>query len=347
MFIRFRIPQLIRVIGQSDETSLEREATFNRTHGAKLNCRLLLQIDRVQSKEDGDRSYKSGEGFIQITISDDGNEPGLEPLVQKTPPRRELGELLVEIGNRCIQALRNIGWISQLHELSPARYEELTFRRLQLQSSTDGSNWENVADPNESMTELIAEFSELPLLQVDDWPRIADALKETNPYYLPDQFMVNAKEHLLHRNYRLAILETVIGLEVQLAEVLDEHLFFQTFMPKKERADFLSPELPLRQRLRLLFLILRDDDLKRFDMDKVIKVVEWRNGLVHGRKRRRSPTRADLPEELKELKEPDREKKVREHLWELETLFGVLLRHELDLGSADGSGIIAKKIKEL
>jgi len=84
------------------------------------------------------------------------------------------------------------------------------------------------------------------------------------------------------KNFRLALMESIIGLEIVLTRYLTEYLRVYKGFSKKRIEDFISRELTLSLRLAgLLDLTLPQTDLQVIDFDKVRLAVTWRNRVTH------------------------------------------------------------------
>jgi hypothetical protein len=114
------------------------------------------------------------------------------------------------------------------------------------------------------------------------WAEIEKAIQD-NKSPLPEQeFTVNASEHLYLRNFRLALVESVIGLEIVLSRHLRTYLHTQKKAPEARIGEFLTPNLTLNMRLSgLLVLTLPPDVFQQIDLDTIKKAVRWRNQVVH------------------------------------------------------------------
>src|SRR5262249_22809652 len=112
-------------------------------------------------------------------------------------------------------------------------------------------------------------------------PDIVEAVEENEPPSPAQEFVVNALEHVTLGNFRYAILEAVIALEIVLARYLRLALERRD-LPKEAIDDFLSPQLALRDRVSVLLnLTLGRDALQDYDFGKILTVIRWRNHIVH------------------------------------------------------------------
>jgi hypothetical protein len=96
------------------------------------------------------------------------------------------------------------------------------------------------------------------------------------------EITINALAHLNQKNYRIALLESVIALEIAFTRFLREDLKNRRGLTKKNLNYFLTPNLTLGIRLAgLLNLTLPNAGWEKMDIEKVQAAVGWRNRLVH------------------------------------------------------------------
>ncbi|HEX9868845.1 MAG TPA: hypothetical protein VGC99_09670 [Candidatus Tectomicrobia bacterium] len=119
-------------------------------------------------------------------------------------------------------------------------------------------------------------------LDTHTWAEIVEAIRDDLPVLPEQEFTVNAREHLDLRNFRLALVESVIGLEIVLHRHLLAYLRIHKKVPQTRVQEFLSPNLTLATRLSgLLDLTLPPDALQQINLGNVRKAVGWRNKVVH------------------------------------------------------------------
>jgi hypothetical protein len=96
------------------------------------------------------------------------------------------------------------------------------------------------------------------------------------------EFFTNAMGHFRKKNFRLAVVESIVCLEIVFTQFISNYLSISVKVKKENLQRFLSPELGLTARLSgLLHLTLHESYLKEIDFDRVLKVVEWRNKIIH------------------------------------------------------------------
>lgn len=98
----------------------------------------------------------------------------------------------------------------------------------------------------------------------------------------PEQeFWVNALEFLHEQNFRMAVVESVIGLEIVLTQYISLFLEKKKKLSKKKIKNFLW-EVGLRNRFDVLLRLLAEEkDLASVNPDMVLKTIGWRNDVAH------------------------------------------------------------------
>lgn len=227
---------------------------------------------------------------IRIIATDiDINNPLFENLIIKDKFEKLFKEIMA-ITNRIMYVLRNYGYMPRLHEFTYKFYDFVTVIAFwKVKISADLSEWKPIIESDRLLLEYIStnKYKQYPIpeesnLPYQFWDIITLAFTNNLPLPPEREFIVNATEHMYSENFRLAVVESIIGLEIVLNQ------FLRTYLGKfkgysKEKIDrFLSPEFTLSIKLSgLLELTLRDKTLDDIDMDKVRNVVSWRNEIVH------------------------------------------------------------------
>ncbi len=231
-------------------------------------------------------------------VVDDGEAPErLSDLVEDAK-RRELVVFIREIAARICRAIRYYGYVLAIPDVPRQRILDVDDANADLhwwgtEVSSDGSEWDKVI-PTRSSPSLLSAILSLkhpvgfgfvgsPQIPMSTWPDVVEALEDhRDPPAAEQEFVMNATDHLQGKNYRLAVIESVIGLEIVLTEYLTNYLKVFSHLRKARIKKFLSPEIGLTARLSaLLNLTLHQSYLDKIEFDKVFAVVGWRNGIVH------------------------------------------------------------------
>ena len=205
------------------------------------------------------------------------------------PLHEELLKLIEGVTLQVLRVIRSIGIVPELPESLP-RNESL-YEELQLwapEVSEDGVTWAPVFPPAPPRTLLGLSnarkegFAMNAELNTHHWYKIREVLEDNLEIPPEDEFLTNTIGHLRGRNYRLAVVEAVIGLEIVLSRYLDAHLAIFKGIPKKRIKDFLRHDFGLTARLSgILDLTLHESYLKEIKLDQVLRAVDLRNGIVH------------------------------------------------------------------
>jgi hypothetical protein len=222
-----------------------------------------------------------------LNIELDGDQ-GLKALLA-ADKGYELLQVIVKIANRVLLAIRNYGTVAHVQPLKVAadRTDEW-LRRLNIETSEDGQNWNSVR-PMPSLGSLnledILAYKFLPTLEhigdldVSDWALVEEAIQDNLQAGPEKEFYTNALEHSRTGNLRLAVVESVICLEIVLTQWLK--LVLPTRNVQKVN-ELVNPQLTLSQRVRLLLpLLLKAKDFERVSLDDVVRTIGYRNKIAH------------------------------------------------------------------
>ena len=93
---------------------------------------------------------------------------------------------------------------------------------------------------------------------------------------------MNAIEHLRLRNFRLALLEAIVCLEIVISQFLENYCLLQRGFSKNRLKKVFKGEVGLTARVGLLLeLTLNPNDLKVIRIGEILKAISWRNKIVH------------------------------------------------------------------
>lgn len=288
LFISFAIPIRMELLGSEPAYINEISASFKYKKHA---CVVMFQGKGDTNEIPGDHKLFSRgieDLFFLISDTQDGYLAGL---VQGNK-WVEVEERLRRIVNHFIKILRNHGRVVFLHELDAPAYEYVAETRLR--------QWKvKTGEGTEQMTELLSPgFSGLfggllsnsfptqqfPTLNTHNWLGVLEALKATDSAFLPEEneFTVNAMENLRLKNYRLAVMEMIIALEITLDKFLRIYLEDIKHVPPKRIDKFLSPQLGLTAKISALLNVTFEEwEIDDIDIDRVLKTITWRNDIVH------------------------------------------------------------------
>jgi hypothetical protein len=189
-----------------------------------------------------------------------------------------------------IRVIRNVGFVPELPESLP-RNEPLeeTLHSWHPELSSDGTTWSRVptAIPIVGFHSLFgfagrSGFASKAELNMPYWSRIKEVLEDNLEIEPEDEFLTNTIGHLRASNFRLAIVDAVIGLEIVLTRYLKSYLATVKKMPDHRIKSFLRNDFGLTPRLAgILDLTIHESYLKDVKLDQVLQAVTWRNHIVH------------------------------------------------------------------
>lgn len=285
MLLRWKIPADIMLVGPTQE-SLEVHAYFE-IH--KLICTLSFPGESVPiNNTSSDLKFFRSADYIEIVVEDPNNS------FQKWISGQNYNELnlnLIEISNRFLRGIRNFGiaaHLNEIRELNVSPDENLENWNVQIKESD--KDWHPVKpiDLSEALIRSRYNYnvpkttSALAVIRVNFWAEIQKGILEDLSIPPEREFTTNSIEHMQNKNYRLAVVESIIGLEIVFSRYLSEYMRVNKKLSKKQIDEFLSPEFGLTARLAgILHLTLKLSDLEKIDLNKVRMAVNWRNKIVH------------------------------------------------------------------
>lgn len=297
MFIKFNYPIKMYIYGNNTK---EVNPQVNFGHNG-LSCKMSFEgKDILQASKEllqfKIKYYREVENMV-TEIKENDIEKKLESLI-KIDNRKELLNLLNHILNRCIKSIRYYGWACNLHEFeSTDVIGDIDFQLLDLnvKISYDGKKWDNLIS-NYKFSEYWAYLQTSGLhkqyshLTYESWDIIKEAIQENTALLLEElpseiEFLVNAREYLNNNNFRLALIESVIGLELALTKYIQNYFIIEKKYTKSKISKFLNNNFDLSTRLSIIPILTLDKiSLEKIEFDKINKGVNWRNKIIHAGK---------------------------------------------------------------
>lgn len=286
MELRFAIPLQFYISGKSKE-SLSLATSFTKR---KIACSMTLIGDKpIEYPEppDEDTKYFMSITKLSFTLTDNGATDLLRKLVEEKP-HFNLVKFLSQTANRCLRAIRNIENLAGIREyfekeISNAKYV-LNYWNVEYQN--EQGNWIKIIEP--SGDEWIQFLSRnLPFFKGGDlhvafWELIEEYIQDDLQPPPEKEFLVNALEYSQIGNFRLALLEAVIGLEVVLTGYLKRYMKIIKKLSKDRIEKFLDVKFGLSARVSgLLNLTISDNIEKKINIKAVLRGVKWRNKIMH------------------------------------------------------------------
>ena len=291
MTLRVRIPQLLFLYGLFEDDLEVVSVSFFYHHYA-----MTLTFEGGEIKK---ATWDKPDDFIQwyreathailvITETEQSHRP-ITDLISP-PAHEDLLNLIEGATMKAIRVIRNVGFVPELPESLPRRepLEEI-LHSWQPEVSSDGSTWTRVTTsiPKIGYHSLFgfagrSGFASKAELKMPYWSRIKEVLEDNLEIAPEDEFLTNTIGHLRACNFRLAIVDAVIGLEIVLTRYLRCYLATVKKMPDHRIKSFLRNDFGLTPRLAgILDLTIHESYLKDVKLDHVLQAVTWRNHIVH------------------------------------------------------------------
>lgn len=288
MILKLKIPLHLYLSGPTEQ-SLEVATSFEHDD-VKVNLGLtgekLLSFPEGSDDSKFFRRVKNAEFELQDT---DLQQSKLVKIVTTEPDYVSILKFLLPIVNRVLRCIRNWGFVESVAEINPPDDEAKKYiAKWDVRFSEDGEKWQTVVKPETDLHDLLLLLALFPsseetgTLHVRNWPDIEEAVQDNLESPPEQEFFTNSIEHLNRRNYRLALVEAIICLEIVLTQFLRVYLSINKKLSKKRIDAFLSKEFGLMSKVSgLLDLVLDPDDLKKINIDNVRTAINWRNGIIH------------------------------------------------------------------
>jgi hypothetical protein len=206
-------------------------------------------------------------------------------------------KIMVSTMNRVLRSIRNTGFAEIAKEINPHGSDSMRlFRRWAVEISDDGKNWVRLLK-EDRILDLISVLFPGNLAEIDSslLPDIEESIQDDITPRPEQEFLVNCIEYLNDRNFRMALVEAIIGLDIVINQYLNSYLSSFKNIPKERISLFIQPQMGLSARIAgLLDLCLHPDEIKKVEFKNVLKAISWRNEIIH----RSGHLPEGIPEEL-------------------------------------------------
>lgn len=296
MFLEFKLSIRINLTANEKEYFNDASINFNYEN---YNCflELISAKDIEENIEKEKISYIRKHHAISITI-EDNNKGTIENFV-KEQSMMQILNLVNSISNRCLLVIRNYGNLTKVKEFSlkldRADKEQFKsfFMMLDVKIAKNNMEYEKILKHWGFKDDIAKEFTSKFLLDnffdvyheeyldYDTWLDIKNALE--NNYEITEDriFFVNSLEHRKNNNIRLAVIETVIGLEIVVTKYLRNYLKFKN-IPNDRIGDLINPHIGIYSMVSVLLdLSVEEEIIKHIKIDKVLKLIKLRNNVIH------------------------------------------------------------------
>jgi len=275
MKLRCKVPLSTYVLGHSAE-ALNLESQFKHDD-ISVKLKLMGEKSLAPVEAEKDKLFICKVNSISLFIE----EVEIDVKESEYP---KLLRFLTPIINRVFRNIRNFGTVAHVNEIYPEDQDaEHYLWRWAVEISEDGKSWQNIVTDEPWKYFFYMQRTEpTGELRSSNWPDIEEAIQDNLAPPPEQEFVINAIEYLRNRNYRMALLESIICLEIVLNQHLSKYLSINMKISKGRINKFLSPQLGLTARVSaLLNLCLHSKDVKQVEFNNVLKAINWRNHIIH------------------------------------------------------------------
>jgi hypothetical protein len=299
MFLKFDLPIMINLVATGKEEIESPSINFNYQ---KNNCFIVLQSrkDIVDEEENKKTIYRRDFYSMSITVEDD--ERGMVENFVKKRSMAKILKLINSIGNRCLSVFRNYGNLSKIKEFylqldtqDMEQYKSF-FIMLAVEISENNLEYEKILKYWDFEIDFAKEFISSAsrstyfniyseeYLKYDNWLEIKKGLENNLEITEERYFFVNSLEHIQNHNIRLAVIETVISLEITVNKYLKNYLKTKN-IPSDRIKHLINPHLGIYPMVSVLLdLTVEEELMSNIKIDEVLKLITLRNKIVHENK---------------------------------------------------------------
>jgi hypothetical protein len=288
MKLRFKNPIRAYLVGPS-EASLKLGTTFEHLgflvsftfEGNKIEDMRTWEI--LKDSFDKESPYSQQLKFLVYEVDDQSvarvEDLSLAECIAGETNLERLAGFLIGIINKTLTAIRNFGLIPHLAEirLTPEGTKRL-LRQSDVEYLDDSAGiWTRICvEKPDTLLSVLMDIGmnepATPQIGVSSWPDIEEALQESINAGPEQEFLVNAIEYIRLRNYRTALIEACICLDIVVGRFLKQHLSMVKGFSGNRIERVLRSEVGL---------VLNTIELKTVSIDGVLTAIKWRNTLIH------------------------------------------------------------------
>ena len=272
--------------------------------------------------------------LLRLEISGGVGGQAIDALAMDDKPEA-LAAAMRPIINRVFRAIRNFGFISQLEEFrTDGDLSAELSAEWNPQSTEDRKTWKPLfpmyRSPLFKVLQAIPQ-RESRRIREERWPFIEEALQDNLEPGPEREFLTNSIQHLGKSNFRLALLEAIICLEIVLNGFLRLYFGISCGL-SATRIERTLDNLGLTSRVGLILeVVLNKRERQAAEIENVLRAVKWRNEIVH--KTGRLPSGAA-------------EESLRESVWATLQLAQLLASKRDDLASRPDAAAMADQLSK-
>lgn len=296
MFLKFNLPVRINLVAPEKE---EIKRPFINFNYQKHNCFIELQSrkDIIEKNENEKKTYSRDFYNISIIVEDD-KKGTVENLIKGRSMAKTL-KLINSIGNRCLTVFRNYGnlikikeFYLQLESQDIEQYKSF-FIMLGVEISENNRKYEKILKYWDFKLDFAEEFVSSTskgtyfniyneeYLEYSYWLEIRKGLENNLEITEEKYFFVNSLEHIDNHNIRLAVIETVISLEITVNKYLKNYLKLKN-IPNNRITNLINSHLGIYAMVSVLLdLTVEEELMSHIEIDEVLNLITLRNKIVH------------------------------------------------------------------
>jgi hypothetical protein len=298
MFLEFNLPVRINLSVNEKEIINNTSINFNYEN---YNCFLKLKSEEdIKENTKKEKIYYTRLHHAISIMIEDNNKGAIENFV-KEKSMMQILKLINSISNRCLLVFRNYGNLTTVKEFSLQLdiVDEVEFKSffmmLDVKISKNNEEYEKILEHWGFKIDFAEEFIsrgswlqkgyfnvyDEEYLNYDTWSDIKNALENNSEVTEERIFYVNSLEHTKNNNIRLAVIETVIGLEIVVTKYLRNYLKFKN-IPNDRIGNLINSHIGIYSMVSVLLdLSVEEEIIKYFEIDKVLKLINLRNDIIH------------------------------------------------------------------
>lgn len=332
MIVRLNIP-FHGIIDSPVESTLKPRTQFeHKAYEVKLLFRVGQAVQPFLGEEN--RRYRSM-SLLRLEISGGIGAQGIDALATGDDPIA-LAAALRPIVNRVFRSIRNFGFIEELEEFRTDTHLSAELAaEWNPESTEDRKIWKSLFPGHRSPLFRVLQGiprGESRSIREERWPLIEEAMQDDLEPGPEREFLTNSIQHLGKSNFRLALLEAIICLEIVLNGFLRLYLSVSRGLSKSRIERTLDNHLGLTSRVGLILeVVLTKNERQAAQIEDVLRAVKWRNEIVHKTGR--------LPSTIAE-------KLLRDSIWATLQLASLLANKRDDLASTPDATAMANELSK-
>lgn len=282
MILRLNIP-FHGIIDSPVESTLKPTTQFaHKSYKVKVSFRVGKPVQTFL--DEPNRQYRSLD-LLRLEISGGTGAQSIEELTTGDNPA-PLAAALRPIVNRVFRCVRNFGFITELEEFRTNAQLSGEFpAEWNPESTEDRKTWLPLFPTYRSPLYKVLlgiPRKESRRIREERWPYIEEAMQDDLEPGPEREFLTNSIQHLGKSNFRIALLEAIICLEIVLNGFLRLYLSVSCGLSKNRIDRTLDNHLGLTSRVGLILeIVLSKEEKKAAKIEDVLRAINWRNEIVH------------------------------------------------------------------